>query len=116
MASNSEDADLACQNPSDWENQFFFAEIGDKTNENNGHESDKENEEEKEETEEEIILAKALEMIDTLKIYYLGKGIADVHSQGSEIEDKIMNFSTQISSSLQWYHIVTNLYLPHSSL
>ena len=37
----------------------FFAEIGDKINENNGNESDKENEEEKEETEEEITFAKA---------------------------------------------------------
>ena len=96
MGSNIEDADLACQDPSDWENQFF-AEIGDKTNENNENESNKE----KEETEEEMILAKALEMIDKLKIYCLRKGIADAHSQGSEIEDKIMNFSTQISSSLQ---------------
>ena len=48
-----EDADLACPDLSDWEKQFF-AEIGDKINENNGNESDKENEEEKEETEEEI--------------------------------------------------------------
>ena len=31
---------------------FFSSEIGDKTNENNGNESDKENDEEKEETEE----------------------------------------------------------------
>ena len=71
-----------------------FAEIRDKTNENNGNESDKENEEEKEETEEEITLAKALEMVDKLKTYCLRKGIADTHSQVSEIEDKIMNFST----------------------
>ena len=70
MGSNIEEADLACQDLSDWENQFF-AEIGDKTNENNGNESDKENEEGKEETEQEIILAKALKMIDKLKIYCL---------------------------------------------
>ena len=62
-----EDADLACQDLSDWEKQSF-AEIGDKTNENNGNESDKENEEEKE-TEEEITLAKALEMADKMKSY-----------------------------------------------
>ena len=62
-----EDADLACQDLSDWEKQSF-AEIGDKTNENNGNESDKENEEEKE-TEEEITLAKALEMVDKMKSY-----------------------------------------------
>ena len=86
---------------SDWEKHWIFAEIGDKTNENNGNESDKENQEEKEETEEEITLAKALEMVDKLKNYCLRKGIADAHSQVSEIEDKIMNFSTQISSSLQ---------------
>ena len=61
----NKDADLACQNLSDWEKQFF-AETGDKTNENNGNESDKENEEEKEETEEEITLVKALEMVDKL--------------------------------------------------
>ena len=67
---------------SDWENQFFL-QIGDKTNENNGNESAKENKEEKEETGEEIILAKALEMIDKLKLYCLRKGIADAHSQGS---------------------------------
>ena len=72
-----------------------MAEIGDKTNENKGNESDKENEEEKEETEEEITLAKALEMVDKLKTYCLRKRIADAHSQVSEIEDKIMNFSTQ---------------------
>ena len=76
MGSNIEDADLACQDLSDWENQVF-AELGDKTNATNGNESDKENEEEKEETEEEITLAKALEMIDKLKIYCLRKGIAD---------------------------------------
>ena len=87
-----EDADLACQDLSDWEKQFF-AETGDKTKENNGNESDKENEE-KEETEEEIILAKALEMVDKLKTYCLRKEIADAHSHVSEIEDKIMNFST----------------------
>ena len=57
--------------------------------------SDKENEEEKEETEDEITLAKALEMVDKLKTYCLRKGIADPHSQVSEIEDKIMNFSIQ---------------------
>ena len=62
-----EDADLACQDLSDWEKQSF-AEIGDKTNENNGNESDKENEEEKE-REEEITLAKALEMVDKMKSY-----------------------------------------------
>ena len=76
---------------------IFFAETGDKPNENNGNESDKENEEEKqaeEETEEEIILAKALEMVDKLKADCLRKGIADAHSQVSEIKDKIMNFST----------------------
>ena len=92
-----EDADLACQDLSDWENQSF-AEIGDKTNENNGNESGKENEEEKEETgeetEEEITLAKALEMVDKMKSYRLRNGIADAHSQVLEIEDKIMNFST----------------------
>ena len=76
-------------------------QIGDKTNENNGNESAKENKEEKEETEEEIILAKALEMIDKLKLYCLRKGIADAHFQVSKIEAKIMNFSTKISSSLQ---------------
>ena len=63
--------------------------------ENNGNESEKENKEEKEETEEEITSAKALEMVDKLKSYCLRKGIADAHSQVSEIEDKIMNFSTQ---------------------
>ena len=47
--------------------RFFFAEIGDKTNENNGNESDKENEEEKKEKEEEITLVKALEMVDKMK-------------------------------------------------
>ena len=52
----NEDADLACQDLSDWEKAVFFAEIGDKTNENNGNESDKENEDEKEETEEETTL------------------------------------------------------------
>ena len=66
----NEDADLACQDLSDWEKQFF-AEIGDKPNENNGNESDKENEEEKEETEEEITLAKALEMVDKMKLIAL---------------------------------------------
>ena len=35
-----EDADLPCQDLSDWEKQFF-AEIGDKPNENNGNESKK---------------------------------------------------------------------------
>ena len=79
----------------------FFFRNGDKTNENNGNESQKENEEEKEETEEEITLAKALEMVDKIKTYRLRKGIADAHSQVSEIDDKIMNFSTQISRSLQ---------------
>ena len=73
----------------------FFLEIGDKTYENNGNESDKENEGEKEEAEEEITLAKALEMADKLKAYCFRKRIADTHSQVSEIEDKIMNFSTQ---------------------
>ena len=87
-----EDADLACQDLSDWEKQSF-AEIGDKTNENNGNESDEENEEEKE-TEEEITLAKALEIVDKMKSYRLRNGIADTHSQVLEIEDKIMNFST----------------------
>ena len=87
------DADLACQDLSDWEKQLF-AEIGDKTNGNNGNESDKENEEEKKETEEEITFTKALEIADKLKIYHLRNGIADAHSQVSEIEDKIMNFST----------------------
>ena len=47
----------------------------------------------KEETEE-ITLAKALEMVDKMKTYHLRKGIADAHSHVSEIEDKIMNFST----------------------
>ena len=87
-----EDADLACQDLSDWEKQSF-AEIGDKTNENNGNESDKENEEKKE-TEEEITLAKALEMVDKMKSYRLRNGIPDAHSQVLEIEDKIINFST----------------------
>ena len=90
--------DLACQDLADWEKQCF-AEIRDKTNENNGNYSHKENEEEKEETEEEtdeeITLAKALEMVDKMKTYCLRKGIADAHSQVSEIEDKIINFSTQ---------------------
>ena len=92
-----EDVDLACQDLSDWEKQFF-AEIGDKKNENNGNESQKmrkKKEETEEETEEEITLAKALEMVDKLKTYCSRKGIADAHSQVSEIEDKIMNFSTQ---------------------
>ena len=89
-----EDADLACPDLSDWEKQFF-AEIGDKINENNGNESDKKKEEEKEETKEEITFAKALEIVDKLKIFCLRNGIADAHSQVSEIEDKIMNFSTQ---------------------
>ena len=40
-------------------------------------------------------MAKVLEMADKLKTYCLRKGIADAHSQVSEIEDKIMNFSTQ---------------------
>ena len=75
--------------------QPYLAEIGDKTNEINKNESDKENKEEKEETEEEITLAKALEMVDKMKTYRLRKGIADAHSQVLEIEDKIMNFSTQ---------------------
>ena len=90
-----------------WGKQFF-AEIGDKTNENNGNESDKENEEEKEETEEEITLAKALEMVDKLKSYCLRKGLADAHSKVSEIEDKIMNFSTQNlkQSSLLFNNII----------
>ena len=48
-----EDADLACQDLSDWEKQGFFSEIRVKTNENNENESNKENEEDKEETEEE---------------------------------------------------------------
>ena len=78
---------------------FFLAEIGDKTNENNGNKPDKEHEEEREETqeetEEEITLVKALEMVDKMKTYRLREGIADVHSQVSDIEDKIMNFSTQ---------------------
>ena len=71
-----EDADIACQDVSDWEKQFF-TEIGDKKNKTNGNESDKENEEEKEETEEKITLAKALEMVDKLKTYCLRKAIAD---------------------------------------
>ena len=77
-----------------WKSRVFFAEIGDKHNENNWNESDKENEEEKEETEEEMTLAKELEMVDKLKTYCFKKGVADDHSQVSEIEDKIMNFST----------------------
>ena len=40
-----EDADLACQDLSDWKKHFFRR----KTNENNGNESDKENDERKEE-------------------------------------------------------------------
>ena len=51
--------------------------------------------EEKEETEEEKTFAKALEMVDKMKTYHLRKGIADAHSQVSEIENKIMNLSTQ---------------------
>ena len=94
----NEDADLTCQDLCDWQKQFF-AELG-YTNENIGNESHKDNEEEKEETDEEITLAKALEMVDKMKTYCLRKGIADAHSQVSEIEDKVMNFSTQISSSL----------------
>ena len=39
-----EDAHLACQDLSDWQKQFF-ADIGDKTSENNGNESHKETEE-----------------------------------------------------------------------
>ena len=66
---------------SDWEKQGFFPEIGDKTNENGGNESDNESDEEKEETEEEITLAKALEMVDKLKTYCLRKGIANAHFQ-----------------------------------
>ena len=73
----------------------FLQKLGIKTNANNGNES------EKEETEEEITLAKALQMADKLKTYYFRKGIADAHSQVSEIEDNIMNFSPKISSSLQ---------------
>ena len=88
-----EDADLACQDLADWE-KHFFAESGDKTNENSGNESDKENEEEKEETQEEITWAKALEMVNKMKTFYLRKGTVDAHSQMSEVEDKIMNFST----------------------
>ena len=49
----------------------------------------KENEEEKEkteeETEEEITLAKTLKMVDKMKTYRLREGIADAHSQVSEI-------------------------------
>ena len=89
-----EDADLACQNLSDQEKQFF-AELGAKTNEKNGNELQKENELEKEETEKEITMAKALEMVDKLKTYCLRKEIADAHSQVLEIEDKSMNFYTQ---------------------
>ena len=48
-----------------------------------------------EEKEEEKTLATALEMVDKLKTSCLRKGIVDVHSQVSEIEDNIMNFSTQ---------------------
>ena len=55
----------------------------------------KKSEEEKEETEEDLTLAKALEMVDKLKTYCLRNGIADAHFQVSEIEDKIMNISTQ---------------------
>ena len=90
-----EDADLACQDLSDWEKQFFLQKFGDKPNENDRNESDKDKVEEKEETKEEITLAKALEMVDKLKTYCLRKGIADAHSQVSEIKDKLMNFSTQ---------------------
>ena len=62
-----EDVDLACQDLSDWEKQFF-AEIEDKNNENNGNESKKMRKKKKkhEETEEEITLAKTLEMVDKL--------------------------------------------------
>ena len=115
-----EDADLGCQDLSDWEKQVFFVEIGDKTNENNRNESDKENEEEKEETEEEtgeeMALTKALEMVDKLKIYCLRKGIVDANSQVSEIEDKIMNFSTQNLKQSSIISYFNNLYLPHGSL
>ena len=104
-----EDADLAYQDLSDWEKQFCFAEIGDKTNENNGNESDKENEEEK-------TLAKALEMVDKLKTSCLRKGIVDAHSQVSEIEDIIMNFSTQNLKQSSLILYFNNLYLLHSSL
>ena len=62
---------------------------------NHTKKNEEEKEETEEETEEEIILAKALEMVDKMKTYCLRKGIADAHSQVSEIEDKIMNFSTQ---------------------
>ena len=49
----------------------------------------------KKKKQEETTLAKALEMVAKLKTYCLRKGIADAHSQVSEIEDKIMSFSTQ---------------------
>ena len=64
-----EDADLPCQDLSDWEKQFF-AEIGDKPNENNRNKSKKmrkKKEKQRNKTEEEITLAKALEMVDKLE-------------------------------------------------
>ena len=88
-----EDADLACQDLSDWEKQFF-AEIGDKSMrimEMNQTKKMKK----KRKTEEEITFTKALEIVDKLKIFRLRNGIADAHSQVSEIEDRIMNFSTK---------------------
>ena len=45
-----EDVDLAVKIYLTGKSRFFSSEIGDKTDENNGNESDKENEEEKEET------------------------------------------------------------------
>ena len=61
-----EDADLACQNLNCFNS---FLQIGDKTNQNNGTESDKKNEAEKEETEAEITLVKALEMVHKMKTH-----------------------------------------------
>ena len=91
--------------------RVFFSEIGDKTNENNGNESDKENEEEKEQTEEEtkekITLAEALEMVDKLKTYCIRNGIVDAHTQVSEIVDKIMYFSNpnlEQSSTISYFN------------
>ena len=89
---------------------FFSSEIGDKTNENNANQSDKENEEEKEETEKEITLA--LEIVGKLKTYSLRKGIADAHSQVSEIDDIIMNLSTQ---NLKQSSIISYVNKPVSS-
>ena len=110
----AEDAELTCQDLSEWENQLF-AGVGDEevgVEPDNKEDSDKEN---KGKEEEEITLSKAFrEMADKLKKCCIS--IPDVHSQVSEIEDKI-NFTTPKlkQSSIVGYQILTNLYLPHSS-